>query len=140
MRLKQLYKNFFIVLGVDILLLAGSFYVAYLIRFEFDIPAYFLAAFYRMLPFVLITKIAFFYFFDLYRGMWRYTSIGDLFNIIKAASVSTLVITFYVLIRYHFIGYSRSVFLIDWCLTILFIAGFRLVVRIYFETTGRGLT
>ena len=139
MRLKQLYKNFFIVLGVDILLLAGSFYVAYLIRFEFDIPAYFLVFFYRMLPFVLITKIVCFYFFDLYHGMWRYTSIGDLLNIIKAVSVSTLVIIFFILIRYHFIGFSRSVFLIDWCLTILFIAGFRLVVRIYFETTGGDL-
>ena len=140
MRLKQLYKNFVIVLCVDILLLTGSIYVAHLIRFEFNIPAYFLASFYRMLPFVLITKIACFYFFDLYRGMWRYTSIGDLLNIIKAASVSTLIITFFILIRYHFTGFSRSVFLIDWCLTILFIAGFRLVVRIYFETTGGGLS
>jgi len=125
---------------IDILLFTGSFYVAHLIRFEFDISDYFLGAFFRMLPFVLITKIPCFYIFDLYRGMWRYTSIGDLLNIIKAASISTLVITFYILIRYHFIGYSRSVFLIDWCLTILFIAGFRLVVRIYFETKGGGLS
>ena len=140
MRFKQLYKNFFIVMGVDILLFIGSFYVAHLIRFEFDISAYYLTAFYRVLPFVLITKITCFYFFDLYRGMWRYTSIGDLLNIVKAVSVSTLIITFFILIRYHFSGFSRSVFLIDWCLTILFIAGFRLVVRIYFETTGGGLT
>jgi FlaA1/EpsC-like NDP-sugar epimerase len=140
MRLKQLYKNFFIVLCVDILLLTGAFYVAYLIRFEFKIPSYFLGSFYRMLPFVLIIKIACFYFFDLYRGMWRYTSIGDLLNIIKAASVSTLIITFYILIRYHFTGFSRSVFLIDWCLTILFVSGFRLVVRVYFETTGGALS
>jgi len=127
-------------MGVDILLFIGSFYVAHLIRFEFDISAYYLTAFYRVLPFVLITKITCFYFFDLYRGMWRYTSIGDLLNIVKAVSVSTLIITFFILIRYHFSGFSRSVFLIDWCLTILFIAGFRLVVRIYFETTGGGLT
>ena len=140
MRFKQLYKNFFIVMGVDILLFIGSFYVAHLIRFEFDISAYYLTAFYRVLPFVLITKITCFYFFDLYRGMWRYTSIGDLLNIVKAVSVSTLIITFFILIRYHFSGFSRSVFLIDWCLTILFIAGFRPVVRIYFETTGGGLT
>jgi FlaA1/EpsC-like NDP-sugar epimerase len=140
MKFKQLYKNFFIVLCLDILLFTGSFYVAHLIRFEFDIPAYFLATFYRMLPFVLITKIVCLYFFDLYRGMWRYTSIGDLLNIIKAASVSTLIITFFILIRYHFTGFSRSVFLIDWCLTILLIAGFRLVVRIYFETAGGGLS
>jgi FlaA1/EpsC-like NDP-sugar epimerase len=36
------------------------------------------------------------------------------------------------------VGFSRSIFLIDWCLTILFVSGFRLLVRIYFETTGKG--
>jgi FlaA1/EpsC-like NDP-sugar epimerase len=36
------------------------------------------------------------------------------------------------------VGFSRSIFLIDGCLTILFVSGFRLVVRIYFETTGTG--
>ena len=140
MRFKRLYKNFFIVLGADILLLTGSLYIANLIRFEFNIPVYFVASFYRILPFVLITKIICFYFFDLYRGMWRYTSIGDLLNLIKAASFGTLIITFFILIRYHFIGFSRSVILMDWCLTILFIAGFRLVVRIYFETAAGGLS
>ena len=133
MKLKNLYLNFFVVLCSDLFLLAGSLYIAHLIRFEFNIPAYFMDTCIRMLPFVLITKIFCFYFFDLYRGMWRYTSIQDLLNIIKAASTSTLLIMCFILIRYHFIGFSRSVFLIDWCLTILFISGFRLGVRIYFE-------
>ena len=133
MKLKNLYLNFFVVLCSDLFLLAGSLYIAHLIRFEFNIPSYFMDTGIRMLPFVLITKIFCFYFFDLYRGMWRYTSIQDLLNIIKAASTSTLLIMCFILIRYQFIGFSRSVFLIDWCLTILFISGFRLGVRIYFE-------
>ncbi|MBL7207976.1 MAG: polysaccharide biosynthesis protein, partial [Desulfobacterales bacterium] len=33
----------------------------------------------------------------------------------------------------RFQGFSRSVFIIDWCLTILFVSAFRLSVRIYFE-------
>jgi len=133
MKLKYLYFNFFVVLCSDLLLLTGSLYIAHLIRFDFNIPAYFLDTFSRMLPFVLITKFFCFYFFDLYRGMWRYTSIQDLLNIIKAASTSTLLIICFILIRYHFAGFSRSVFLMDWCLTILFISGFRLSVRMYFE-------
>lgn len=133
MNFKHLYKNFFVVLGVDLFLLAGSFYAAHLVRFEFNIPPDFSASLIRMLPFVLITKIACLYFFDLYRGMWRYTSISDLLNVIKAASISSLLIICYILLRFRFIGFSRSIFLIDWCLTILFIAGFRLIVRIYFE-------
>jgi FlaA1/EpsC-like NDP-sugar epimerase len=135
---KPLYKNFIIILAADLFLLTGALYAAHLIRFDFDVPPYFLASFYRMLPYVLIAKIACFYYFDLYQGMWRYTSIADLINIIKAVSVSTLLIFSFFLLKYRFVGFSRSIFLIDWCLTILFVSGFRLVVRIYFETAGIG--
>jgi FlaA1/EpsC-like NDP-sugar epimerase len=85
------------------------------------------------LPFILIIKIASFYFFDLYRGMWRYTSIADLFNIIKASSLSTLLIVSFILFSTRFQGFSRSVFIIDWCFTILFISAYRLGIRLYFE-------
>ena len=119
-------------------MLTGALYSAHLIRFDFNVPPVFLASFYRILPYVLISKIACFYYFDLYRGMWRYTSIADLTNIIKAVSVSTLLIFCFFLLKYRFVGFSRSIFLIDWCLTILFVSGFRLVVRIYFETAGTG--
>ena len=133
MRFKLIYKNFFIILVADLLLLSASLYAANLVRFDFGISQYFFIIFIKMLPYVLIVKIACFYFFDLYRGMWRYTSISDLSNILKASTISTLLIMCFILLRYRFIGYSRSVFLIDWCFTILFISGFRLAVRIFFE-------
>jgi FlaA1/EpsC-like NDP-sugar epimerase len=138
MTFKPLYKNFIIVLAVDLLLLTGALYAAHLIRFDFDVPPHFLTSFYRILPYVLVAKIVCFYYFDLYRGMWRYTSIADLMNILKAASIGSLLIICFILLKYRFVGFSRSIFLIDWCLTILFVSGFRLVVRIYFETVGTG--
>lgn len=126
-------KNFLIVLFADVLLLVAAFTGSHLIRFEFDIPIYFLALFKRMLPWVLLTKLSCFYYFGLYRGMWRYTSISDLLKIIKASTISTVVIVSFILFKSRFIGYSRSVFLLDWCLTILLICGFRLGVRLFFE-------
>jgi FlaA1/EpsC-like NDP-sugar epimerase len=72
--------------------------------------------------------------------MWRFTSIADLINIIKSSSISSLLIVCIILLRYQFIGFSRSVFFIDWCFTILFISGFRLAVRFYFETTSEEQT
>ncbi|UCD81270.1 MAG: polysaccharide biosynthesis protein, partial [Desulfobacterales bacterium] len=136
MKFKHLYKNFFIVFGLDLFLLTASLFTAYLVRFDFELPEYYFIRFIRILPFILLAKLACFYFFDLYRGMWRYTSIADLFNIIKASTTGTLFIIAYILLRYQFIGYPRSVFLIDWCLTILFVSGFRLGVRFYFESTS----
>ena len=130
-------KNFIIIFVVDVLLLTAALYDAFLIRFEFTIPPFYMDLFIRMLPYVIVTKIGCLYFFDLYRGMWRYTSISDLLNIIKAATVSSLLITIFIAFKMRFIGYPRSVFIIDWFLTILFIAGFRLIVRLFFERLAR---
>jgi FlaA1/EpsC-like NDP-sugar epimerase len=133
MKYRLFYKNFFVILGIDIILLACSLYAAYLVRFDFNIPPQNLRLFKQALPFLLIIKISTFYFFDLYRGMWRYTSIADLINVIKASSISTFLGISFALFNYRFEGFSRSVFVIDWCFTLFLIAGCRLFVRFYFE-------
>ena len=133
MKFKIFYKNFLIVFLADVLLLAAAFIGAHMIRFEFSIPMHFVQSLKQMLPWVLLAKLSCFYFFGLYRGMWRYTSITDLLNVIKATIVSTLLILAFILFKSGFIGYSRSVFLIDFLLTILFIAGFRISVRLFFD-------
>lgn len=136
MKIRPLYKNFFVILAIDILLVTGSLYAAYLVRFDFVIDGKELQTFKRILPFILITKLVCFYFFDLYRGMWRYTSIADMINIIKASTIATLLIISIILFKTRFEGFARSVFVIDWCFTILFISAFRLSVRLYFEYFG----
>jgi len=126
-------KNVVLILAIDIILIICSLYGAYLIRFEFNIPLEFMAGFKSIIPAILVIKIFVFYFFDLYRGMWRYTSMTDLVNIIKAAFGSTLLIVSIVVFSNRFIGFSRSIFIIDCCFTIFLISGFRLSVRIFFE-------
>ena len=140
MKIRFINKNFIIILLTDILLLSGSLFLAYLVRFDFHLPRPYSSLFYRVLPFVLIIKIGCFYFFDLYRGMWRYTSIADLLNIIKASCISSLVIICFILFtHFRFIGFPRSAFIMDWCFTILLISGYRLGIRLYFEKlSGEG--
>jgi len=141
MKFRLLYKNFLIVFFADMLILTSSLFLAYLIRFDFHLPQPHSLLLYQILPFVLIVKIVCFYFFDLYRGMWRYTSIADLLNIIKASSVSSLVIICLILFSHsRFIGFPRSVFVMDWCFTVLLISGYRLCIRLYFERISNGKT
>ena len=134
-----LYRNLVIVMAIDVLLFSISLYSAHLVRFDFNIPSYFQYAFWRILPVVIALKLIFFYWFDLYRGMWRYTGLSDLFNVIKASSLSSLTIITIVLYstRFHnsssFQGFSRSVFIIDWCFTIFLASLFRLTVRLYYD-------
>jgi FlaA1/EpsC-like NDP-sugar epimerase len=129
---KHLYFNLFVVLGIDILLVALSWYSAYELRFNFDVPAEHFSVMVFSLPFILLMKIVVFYLFDLYRGMWRYTSISDLINIIKAASVSSLLVVSLIVFTHGFAGFSRATFVIDWFLTIFFIGGYRLGIRLFF--------
>jgi len=128
-----LRKRLLLIVGIDACIWITTWLLAFLIRFDFDIPQIRLNQWRQLLFFIIITKLFTFYYFDLYRGMWRYTSIADLFNIIKAVSVSSFVIVSLIVFHTRFIGYPRSVFIIDWCLTILFISGFRLSIRFYFE-------
>ncbi len=129
----MLYRNLFVILGADALLLAAAWYAAHLVRFDFAIPEDQWVLFKAMLPLMLMIKLVTFYVFDLYRGMWRYTSVGDLINIIKAAGISSLLIVSLVLFVTGFKGFPRSVFILDGCLTMLFISAFRLSVRVYYE-------
>lgn len=137
MKKKLFDRHFYIVLGIDLVLLTLSILVAHLVRFEFDMSLNEWSLFFQILPLVLASKIAVFYLFDLYSGMWRYTSIADLTNIIKASSFGTLIVVFLILFSHNrFVGVPRSVFLIDLCFTILLVSGFRIFIRLYFEQGG----
>ncbi|MDD5450305.1 MAG: nucleoside-diphosphate sugar epimerase/dehydratase [Desulfovibrionales bacterium] len=133
-------KNFWVMLAGDIALLGISYVLAYALRFEFHIPQDYMVILKKSIIPVVISKLLFFYWFKLYRGMWRYTSIADLLNIIKAVSISTMVVMVSILMFHRFQGYPRSVFVIDAILTLIFISGFRLAVRLLFVTDGHSLT
>ena len=124
--------NFYVILLADVAMIIASLFLAYSVRFEFRISEREWQGFLHVLPLVLAVKLSAFSLFHLYRGMWRYTSLVDLLNVIKASIVSTLFINFAILALYRFQGFSRSVFIIDWALTLISIGGIRLGVRLFF--------
>jgi FlaA1/EpsC-like NDP-sugar epimerase len=126
------YPNLLVVAVIDALLIALSWYSAHELRFNFEIPDSHYRVMLSIAPYVLLIKVLVFYLFDLYRGMWRYTSISDLLNIIKAASVSSLLMVSIIVFTHSFQGFSRATFIIDWFLTIFLIGGYRLGIRLFF--------
>ena len=52
--------------------------LAYLLRFNFDIPDYWVKGMLGTLCLVLPIEIASFWIYGLYRGMWRFASLPDL--------------------------------------------------------------
>ncbi|MBU1389514.1 MAG: polysaccharide biosynthesis protein [Proteobacteria bacterium] len=126
-------RNFFVVLLLDLILLFCSIYLAHLIRFDFTLPAEQWNSLVTVLPFLLCMKLFCFYFFDLYKGIWRYTSLNDLVNIVKASTAATVGIIVLILYVNRFENISRSVYIIDWCLTVIFMIGTRVLIRLGFS-------
>jgi len=125
--------NFWVVLAVDLLLLVAAHLLAYGLRFEFVFSAREWENIRAALPWLLPMKIAVFFFLGLYRGMWRYTGIADLFNICRAVAVTGLLALGGVLFLYRFEGFSRGVFLLDAVFTFLFVAGLRVGLRVLYQ-------
>jgi FlaA1/EpsC-like NDP-sugar epimerase len=122
-------KNFWLMLAGDIGLIALSYYLAYLLRFEGQIPEKVLAVFKQTVLMVVAVKVVCFFIFTLYRGMWRYTSIVDFLNVLKAVAVSSVSLVLIFLFLFSFQGFSRAIFVIDFILTLYFIASTRLGIR-----------
>ena len=130
--------NLFFMLLVDAGLVYSAYLLAYLLRFEGSVPPGEWLHFTGTISYVLPCKLLFFWIFGLYRGMWRYTSLLDLIGIMKITLFSSLAIVLALLLTYQFRGLPRSVFFVDWILTVSFIGGARIFVRLFLAEKGKG--
>ena len=83
-------RNFYIILGADLLFFAASLILSYGLRFSFSIPAWIWRDIFLLLPFLLPVKAIVFFLMGVYRGMWRYASIPDAIRLAKASLLATL--------------------------------------------------
>ena len=70
-------------------------------------------------------------FIGLYKGIWRYASINDLINIVKASSITiaTFLILMFAITRLD--NFPRSVLFINWFVLIMSLSGSRAIYRLY---------
>jgi FlaA1/EpsC-like NDP-sugar epimerase len=136
MKINLNVRNRYILIG-DLILSIISVVGAYILRLELVevFSNYYLSLIWLILLSLTIKPIIF-YLFGLYRKMWVYASIRELKLILAAVTVSSSVISAFMLILFSnrvFISFPRSVLVIDWILSLLFVGGLRFGLRVLFE-------
>ena len=67
----------------------------------------------------------------LYRGIWRFASLPDLFNITRAVSLTVLVFLPVMFVLTRLETFPRSILLIDWFVLVALLGGPRLAYRLF---------
>jgi FlaA1/EpsC-like NDP-sugar epimerase len=134
--------------AVDAGLVALAYYLAYVLRFDGDIPSLYSDLFARTIAFVVIGSIFVFALFGLYRHWMRYATQRDYLQIGQACVVATLALLAYVAIvqpRLTFdsegftsIPVPAGVLVLYGLLMLVFIGGSRFFVHLLYERPLRG--
>jgi FlaA1/EpsC-like NDP-sugar epimerase len=120
-----------LVVTLHVVVIVLSNYLAFWLRFDGAISPVQQELWMTMLPWLVLIRGITFAPLRLYEGLWRYTGIWDLRNIIVAVGISTFL--FYAIVHWGVgsVDYPRSVFIVDALLLISFMGGMRLMRRFY---------
>ena len=101
----------FLFLVADLILISLSVWLAFMVRFEGQIPGQYFVNIWGVIFLALLITIPVFYFLKLYHFSWAYVSTEELISLIKGTALSFLLLTgtLFVL-RDHpiFTGFPRS--------------------------------
>lgn len=135
-----------ILVVAHLVLFAGLYWLAFMMRFSHDIqtgagdrflgvPLRYVNVFVRGLPWLLLVKIGVFYCLRSFHGWWRHVNFSDFISLVKSAFAATIVILAidYLLIQNWSYRVPRMVIFNDFFLTIVVIGGLRSCWRIWDE-------
>ena len=118
----------------DILISLGTLFLAYNLRFNFSVDGAYLDHFFLVFFILIFLKIGSIAYFNLYEVSWKFFSLSDLKKIMYAHLIAyPLMIAIYYIVPEYFAPFPRSVLIIDFSLSILFLGFFRVLKRLILE-------
>lgn len=123
-------------LVADSILILAAVPSAFLVRFELNIPNQYIDNIPGIIILSLLVTLPVFYFSKLYNFTWAYVSAEELISLIKATTLSFLVVTgvFFVLKEQPlFSGFPRSTLFISYFFIFIFTGALRFSKRIYLQ-------
>lgn len=122
--------------AVDLCLIALAGWAAFLLRFEFDVPLFYESHLQTALCVWVVMKLAVFHWYRLNQRSWRFFSVADAVELLKANATGAMLSLPLVLLCAP-AGFPRSVPILDWLLCSLFVALRYLMPRLALEWRKR---
>ena len=129
--------HFYVMILADAVLFVLALYAAYMIRFDGQLKGIYLGQLRDMLPLIVPLKLCILWLLGCYMGMWRFTGLREIFQLLQAAALSTVIVITVLTLRVRFGQYPRSVFLLDGIFTFMFAGGLRVAIRLLFARAVR---
>jgi FlaA1/EpsC-like NDP-sugar epimerase len=133
-------RNRYVLIG-DAILVVVSVLSAYILRLELiEIFSNYYLSLLWMLGLSLLIKLVVYYLFGLYRRMWIYASMKELRLVLVAVTAASALVSILMLTLFNnrfFISFPRSVLIIDWLQSIVFVGGLRYGLRMFAEGWNR---
>lgn len=114
----------------DLIMIPLAWFAAFWVRFNLErIPPEFAESALRVTPVIVLIQGALFWYFGLYRGIWRFASMPDLVRITKAVVFGAAMTAAAIFLITRMEGIPRSVPLIYGLLLLAFVGGPRFIYR-----------
>lgn len=118
-----------IILLIDIICIKLSVYSAFMIRFDWQLGHGLLSSCWYFMFWASIIRISLFLIFGMYQWSFRYASLNEALNIVKAVTIGSLLLISVAFFNKNFI-IGRSVLLIDYLICLFLIVTSRFLPRI----------
>ena len=115
-------------------MVAAAWFGAYWLRFNLDIPDFYVSVAQRDFPYVIAIQAFFFWYFGLYRGVWRFSSMPDLIAVCKVVLAGVFCIGLSFFLYNRMIDVPRSALPIYFLLLLVFLAVPRFFFRFWKES------
>ncbi len=116
-----------------------AYIFAFLLRFEFEIPPAYWTTIRETILLLIVAKAIGFLAFGLFQGWWRYVSIRDILPVTAGCLTGTALFGGSVYLLWGTYHVPRSVYVLDFGITLLMVLSARYLIRMGREAFGRSL-
>ncbi|TYA58933.1 polysaccharide biosynthesis protein [Formosa maritima] len=132
------YASKWLVLIFDLTVVAFTFFIAYIIRFNFEID-FDILIFLKQIPFVLLAAFISFLIVNSHKGVVRFTGVKDVINLIIGTNIlaTILIVTTFLSRHYNFdsvFDIPGSIIYIHLLLNIFFLVGIKFFIKSIYKS------